>query len=373
VAAPAAASRIAIGSDRLAVASPDNVARVIELPSGRILAEYRGHGDFLTGVAFVDDAGGVVTSSNDGSVREWRSTPAGGERRLRAHDARVAAACFSASGDHLFSAAPAGPVREWDVATGRLARSVATGAGVESLAASADGSWIAAGLVDGSVLRFDARTGEIAARTIVAKEPVIAIGFDGAGASLVAAAADGSLTRTTVATGGVTALVAAGAATVAAAVDREAGLVAMAPQGGGVVVFDLARGTRVEVEGRPALVRCLRFDHQGGRLAIGTAEDSADLWSVPDGRFLGKGALHADDVEDVAFHPDGSRLATASSDGSVGLWAPGRASPLGLFRARGGAVMRIAFSPDGSILAAGQADGTLVLRDTVPSADRLTR
>jgi WD40 repeat protein len=125
------------------------------------------------------------------------------------------------------------------------------------------------------------------------------------------------------------------------------------------------------------MVRCLAISPDGKRLAAGDDAGIVQLFSLPDGKPVGKLTGHTDWVLALAFSPDGTRLVSGGHDGEVFLSdVPGAKKLLACqFRPISPAktppppivsITALAFRPDGKALAAGDAAGQIHL---INSAD----
>ncbi|MBI4613404.1 MAG: hypothetical protein HY720_07305 [Planctomycetes bacterium] len=144
---------------------------------------YKGFADLPHSTVLAPDGSWMATAFSNGQVRRWSITRPGSTQHMKIQEAWNVQA-FAGEGeeekDALSLAAPADG--SWVAAGGACGRIVllhartqavvctieGPGAPVEALDATADGSRLAAGLADGRVLVFDAATGAILAE---AKEP----------------------------------------------------------------------------------------------------------------------------------------------------------------------------------------------------------
>lgn len=115
----------------------------------------------------------------------------------------------------------------------------------------------------------------------------------------------------------------------------------------------------------------LKGTHVAGSLAIapdGSTVAAAQDWAV---RLYDLNAKqdctplkgHKGIVSCVAFHPTGRFLATGSWDGTVRFWDPQSGSELAAFQWPVGSVFSLAFAPDGLLVAAGGDRGAVVVWD----------
>jgi WD40 repeat protein len=67
-------------------------------------------------------------------------------------------------------------------------------------------------------------------------------------------------------------------------------------------------------------VRTLAFSPDGRYALTGSADNTAKLWSVPDGAYVKNLGEYSYAVTSIAFSPDGLYLLTGSVDGTALLW-----------------------------------------------------
>ena len=104
---------------RLASAGEDNMARLWDPATGALLATCRGHASKVLSAAFRADGTRLVTTSADGTVRQWDvATGRQVEPPYDRHSGEVAAAVYSPDGQWIASAGTDRTVRVWRSAGG---------------------------------------------------------------------------------------------------------------------------------------------------------------------------------------------------------------------------------------------------------------
>jgi WD40 repeat protein len=103
--------------------------------------------------------------------------------------------------------------------------------------------------------------------------------------------------------------------------------------------------------GRPSQIGALAFSRDGKRLAAAANEDAV-VWDVPSGKLLARLTGHVSGVNAVAFCKDDRRLATCSADKSVKIWDLITQQEILTLKGSVFAVHSVAFSPEGQMLAA---------------------
>ena len=111
-------------------------------------------------------------------------------------------------------------------------------------------------------------------------------------------------------------------------------------------------GVERTLTGHTNLVLSLAFSPNSARLATGSWDQTVRIWNVIDGSLLFS-LSHGSNVYPVAFAPDGRSLASGARDGSIKLWDPERGVLVDTFLGHTALVLTLAFAPDGGMLASG--------------------
>lgn len=133
--------------------------------------------------------------------------------------------------------------------------------------------------------------------------------------------------------------------------------------GGRLVVWDLKEGKIHAQQPSPVPLTAVAFSPRGDALAIGTSDGAVgvgkpDLAQPPRLMVGHHGYVYA-----LKFTADGSRLASGAMDGPVILWDVAAAKELNRLRGHISAVSRIELSPDGQSLISGGMNGTVKIWD----------
>ncbi|MDP6794015.1 MAG: c-type cytochrome domain-containing protein [Verrucomicrobiota bacterium] len=152
----------------LVSASRDKTAKIIEAKSGAAISTYGGHHDEVFGVAFRADGQQVFSAGRDGKIHVWKAGLAdttgkrfGAEKVAELGGQGRSTVRLCMAGDHLFSAAGEGQVRQYDVVRRQPLREFGEpGDWVMALAHDPFGSRLAAGGHDGMVQVWNTQTGE---------------------------------------------------------------------------------------------------------------------------------------------------------------------------------------------------------------------
>ena len=137
--------------DRLAIASSDAVARIVDPTTCRTLVQCQGHDDGVAAVAFHPDGKLLATGSFDHTAALW---DVDGKRlhRLVGHRGVVTSVAFSPDRHTLATASIDGTIKLWDVASGELKATLeGHKSWVNAIAFRADGQLVS-GSSDGTIL-----------------------------------------------------------------------------------------------------------------------------------------------------------------------------------------------------------------------------
>jgi WD40 repeat protein/DNA-binding SARP family transcriptional activator len=344
-------------------------------PLGPVLHYHTGQSP-RANLAFAPDGATLFTSVQGGNTTVWDATrrrpvrtfPLGGTLAVSRDGTRVAL------GQHD------GSIILADAATGRRRRALTRhSTAVMGLALSPDGSILASVSGDRTAILWDVATGK--AREILRGHAgsVTGVAISPDGRTLYTSSLDDSviawdLTRTR---GLARQLTRAPSPMVGVTFNpRDPDLLALAQRNGPVTLWDLAR--RVWV-GKPLDVtsgaaNAVAFSPDGSLLAAADADGTVALFDVATAARVGRslhpryGPLYAPgrqsrDINGLAFSPNGRLLATAGNDNSMVLWDLARRVPIGRRLRPGGGdlITAVAISPDGRMVASGVDDGTVIL------------
>ena len=166
--------------------------------------------------------------------------------------------------------------------------------------------------------------------------------------------------------------------TVSFATTADMSLAAFEAEAGRVRVIDLRDGKEVwSATASKDYVTSLSFSPDGKILASGAGFGEADirLWEAASGKELGRLEGHKSWVSSLVFWPDGKRLASSSADQTIRIWDVGERKCLDVLRGHMIEVWRLALAPDQKTLISGGKDGTVCLWDTSvlhPPDERIT-
>jgi WD40 repeat protein/serine/threonine protein kinase len=133
-------------------------------------------------------------------------------------------------------------------------------------------------------------------------------------------------------------------------------------------IWDWRSGKAVVTVRHPEYVRALALDSSGTRFATASDDQTAQVWDFSTGAPIGSALNHRARVNTVDFSPDGRWLATGSNDGTARVWDAASGRPVSPPLIHGVIVGRVAFSPDGRHLMTASFDGGIQIWDPVSGA-----
>ena len=296
---------------------------------------------------------------------------------LEGHTDGVAAVSFSPDGSLLASGSSDGTILLWDMRSRERVATLGHTDGVAAVSFSPDGSLLASGSSDGTILLWDMRSRERVA-TLGHTDGVAAVSFSPDGSLLASGSSDGTIllwdmrSRERVATFGVAILERHTDGVAAVSFSPDGALLASGLGDRTVLLWDVATREQVATLGHRLWVNAVSFSPDGALLASGLWHRTVLLWDVATREQVATLEGHTNVVYSVSFSPDGALLATGGWDGMVILWDVLTREKIIAF-GHTDLIRSVSFSPDGTTLAAGGEDGTILLWNVDKTPHSLTK
>ena len=336
-----------------------------------------GHTSRVHSVSFSPDGATLATASWDRTVRLWDVGT--GSADVIAGHGYLSSMALSPDGATVGGAGvnqPNNPVYLWDVATQTQIAILEHESEVKTLSFSPDGTTLACGSWDNSITLWDMMTRERIAtlgQVFDSKTPSISgawinsLSFSSDGSKLASGSSDRTVklwdlaTRKRLATLGHTSTISA------VAFSRDGTALASGLENGQVELWDVETGTRIGTLGSVGLagsrsITSVTFSPSGAILASGSRV--VRLWDVSTTEEVASLVPHERaGASAVAFSPDGTLLASSASR-IIRVWDVKTRDEVATLEGHTGWVHSIAFTSDGAALASGSGDGTVLLWET---------
>jgi WD40 repeat protein len=331
------------------------------------------HYGAVRGLAFLPDNSGLISASEDASIRFWKAADQAISPLvlLSAHSPEALCVAFSADGKLLVTGGADKNIAVRDPASGVLQRPLRGHAGrVNRLAISPDSKQLASISGDGTARIWSIQRGVEEEVFNVWREKVAAgrsVAFSPDGRTLASGADDGTIKIWDVSDGKeLRVLTEQSLPVTSLAFASRGSLLASATgdwrnnrQPGELRLWDVASGQAVaELRGCASEIKCIAIDPSGKWLASTEANNDLRLWDLADPRLLRTVRLESLSAS-LAFSPDGQRLATGHYSGGITLWSIPEMMPIQRYTGHTKGIPGIAFSADGKFIATTSTDGKL--------------
>ena len=322
---------VAVSNDGLVAAGGvGGAVTVWQLPSGQPLATLpparsrpgdQPVGTTILQLQFDPEGKRLAIARADGKVILWNPREQRGSTEFQGHRREVRSLAFSPDGAMLASADAHGRIVLWNVAPSQKAEmKVVLRDGDQWFAVARlapDGSKIATGGNDKTVLLWDASTGRRRAMLLGHTSPVKALAFSHNGALLASASQREVITWDVASGKRLRTFEGASPLALSASGDKLAATV----EKGIVAVWNAGVGSRKStIRMLPDQPTALAFSPDGETLAI-TSKNQVKLWSASNGRE--RTTLHGyqgGEFPTIAFSVDGKTLASTGEEGTINLW-----------------------------------------------------
>ncbi len=304
-------------------------------------------------------------SAEDALFRAMQSSQL--RRIFSGHTEGINNVAFSADGRFLATVSQDTDVKLWDVATGQeIGTLTGHGQPVNAVAFSPDGSRLATAGNDGFIILWDTTSLELITPLNGQDGAVNDIAFHPDGQRLIAAYASSAVRLWDISNRrSELRLLGHEDSVNAVSSSHDGNRFASAGEDGRIIIWNSDTGASLfSIEpflgndDRPIAINALAYSSDDSRLLAANSNGTAALWNTSDATLILRVAGHAVPLEDVAYSPDGKLFATASSDNTAKVWNAATGQALYTLTGHSNGVTAVAFHPTEAQLITASSDGT---------------
>jgi len=346
---------------RMVTAAIDNIAKIWEIETGRLLANLKGHKDSIYYANYSPDGKKIITSCWDGTAKIWDANSALMLADLTGHTDKVYVAQFSPDGKKALTSSHDATIKVWDAATGKLLQDLKGHTKPVWIAwFSPDGKKIISASEDSTAKIWDVATGKMLADLRGHRFEVLSIEFSPDGKKAITAAGDSTAKIWDAETGILLKDI---------TVHKEQMRVAhFSPDGkkfvtasddGDVKIWDAKTySVLINIRGKREFkvdqgayyfdfARAANFSSDGKKLLTVYRDSATNIWDVQSGKLLTHVNRGDEYVNDVFFSKDGKRFALALAGAHVEIYDWTKGDLVTDIKGKAEFTQWLSYSPDG--------------------------
>ncbi|NMB54283.1 MAG: PQQ-binding-like beta-propeller repeat protein [Leptolinea sp.] len=357
---------VSLDGQLVVAGSEDKTLSMWNVESGVRFISITAHYKPVNIVAISPDSRIIASGSDDNTFILW-DTSNGKQLRLTPATSGVRSLTFNGDGSGIVTGEQNGTVNLWEVATGKLNKTISKVPGeVNSLAFNADYSILAIGA--NTLHLWRASDDALAAPFRGFSNSVTSVAFNKDATLLAAGNQDGRISLWDPKTGNQIALLEGHTGDVAALTFSNNGrFLASGGADNNIIVWDVTSGQKVYViRGHSGGIRSLAFNNDGNRLAStgGWVDITLKMWDMASGTGLYNiTGFTKGDIE-LALRQGTNMLASAGGDGIIRVWNFDTRELVTTLEKHRRAIRAISFSLDGNLLASTSEDGETFVWET---------
>ena len=257
-----------------------------------------------------------------------------------------------------------GEIRIWDVTTGDMKWVASRQRGLRASAWSPGGTLVACGSYGGSVVLFDAKSGEEKLEVTTGGDCVELVQITPDEQFVIAGTTDGVVWIWEIATGKEFRVIPTHNKNIwGMRLSSKGKTLATAGPDRTARVTDIESGKQLHRLEHPAVAMGVIFTPDGRQLVSGCHDSEIRVWELETGKLARTISGHRGSVNDFDFSPDGKLLASSSSDRTVRVWDFESGQLVASLQGHRQAIYGVRFSPDGTRIASTGWDAAIKIWD----------
>jgi WD40 repeat protein len=323
----------------------------------------------ITCITFTPDSKSFATTDGSNIVRVWSTATGRPRSQLQSRDSGIVRCSFFPDGRRLLSSAKDGLLQVWDVRTRRIVSQL-SGHSAEAryIAFSRDGESIATASNDRTVRVWEAESGHAVTTIRGHGASVKSVAWSMDGKFLITGGLDGYIKMWNAKDkDGVIATAEPQEEYFAACFSSKEELIALgAGADGRATLWNLSTGKIVaRLDESRKNILCAGFSRDSTLLATGGKDHLVKVWDARTGSQINALRGHTAYVKSVDFSPNGEVLVSSGEDGTMRLWKVTSGRQVETFKGGEDNYFGAVFSPDGNFLASSQRSGSVKLTEVV--------
>ncbi|MFC2107088.1 caspase family protein [Bacteroidota bacterium] len=364
----------------------DNIAKIWETSSGRLLQVLQGHTDEIHYAQFSQDGIFVVTASADKTAKIWEASTGRPLRNLQGRADFIISAHFSNDGEKIITESFDNTIKVWDLSTAKLLQNFEEfNYLMGSSQFSPDGEWIATASADSVARIFETVTGKLLHElightsvrnnmriytdmgtykdTTVLSSNINSSHFSPDGKKIVTASSD----KTAIVWDAINAkllykLRGHTGSVKSAEFSPDAKWILTTSYNNEIKIWDASTGIEIQdiEEDSYYDIHTTQFSPDENRLLTASAAN-AKIWDISTGMELIKLSGYPNGFVSAQFSPDGKLIVTATGEKTALIWNANTGELLHKLQGHTNELSSGLFSPDGKWVITCSADGTAII------------
>lgn len=314
-----AAITVAAGDDDL---KPTERAKEIEKSFPALFDQvFTGHTEAVAGITITPDGKTLVSVGNDSAVRVWDIATGRLLKTLEGHTSWVGSVVVTPDGAKAITAGGDRSIRVWELKTGKQTDLLEGHLlAIRGLAISADGRYLVSGASDKTCRLWDLSTNKEIKKFGDGKESIESVAITPDGSRILAGSESGTITVYDVKTGNV------------------------------VSKFD-KHGV--------SIVYAITVTRDGKTAISGARDKEIQVWEVATGKPLKTLSGHTEQVYQVVLSPDEKQVLSVSYDKTIRIWDLASGKEVKKFEGHTDGVQGVCYSPNGRTIFSASWDKTI--------------